>query len=70
MDEKTRHAHRKGVPFHQRSEQEDLCYWWGPSWDVTLKEGIVEEYTPEGWPFPVSVQGKLATTWGKMKQGR
>ena len=27
----------------------------------------VEEYTPEGWPFAVSPQGKLATTWGKIK---
>lgn len=30
----------------------------------------VEEYTPEGWPFAVSTQGKLATTWGRIKQGR
>ena len=29
----------------------------------------VEEYTPEGWPFSVSRQGKLAATWGEMKQG-
>jgi len=27
----------------------------------------VEEYTP---PFSVSPQGKLATTWGEVKQGR
>jgi N-acetylneuraminic acid mutarotase len=29
--------------------------------------GIVEEYTPPGWPFAVSPQGKLATTWGTIK---
>ena len=29
--------------------------------------GTVEEYTPEGWPFAVSPQGKLATTWGTLK---
>ena len=28
----------------------------------------VEEYTPEGWPFSVSPQGKLPTTWGEIKQ--
>ena len=27
----------------------------------------VEEYAPEGWPFAVSPQGKLATTWGTIK---
>ena len=27
----------------------------------------VEEYTPDGWPFAVSPQGKLATTWGTIK---
>ena len=27
----------------------------------------VEEYTPPGWQFAVSPQGKLATTWGTMK---
>ena len=27
----------------------------------------VEEYTPEGWPFTVSPQGKLATAWGTIK---
>ena len=29
--------------------------------------GTVEEYTPAGWPFSVSPQGKLATTWGTIK---
>jgi len=33
--------------------------------DVALS--TVEEYTPEGWPFSVSPQGKLATTWGEIK---
>ncbi len=28
----------------------------------------VEEYTPEGWPFDVSPEDKLATTWGAIKQ--
>ena len=27
----------------------------------------VEEYTPEGWPFAVSSQERLTTTWGKIK---
>ena len=27
----------------------------------------VEEYTPPGWPFAVSPQGKLATAWGTIK---
>ena len=27
----------------------------------------VEEYTPPGWPFAVSPQGKLATMWGTIK---
>ena len=27
----------------------------------------VEEYTPDGWPFAVSPQGKLAATWGTIK---
>jgi len=31
---------------------------------------IVEEYTPEGWPFSVSPHGKLPTTWGEMKSGK
>jgi hypothetical protein len=30
----------------------------------------VEEYTPEGWPFAVSTQGKLPTTWGEIKHSR
>jgi N-acetylneuraminic acid mutarotase len=29
----------------------------------------VEEYTPESWLSPVSLQGKLAATWGNIKQG-
>ncbi len=28
---------------------------------------IVEEYTPEGWPFAVSPQLKLPTKWGEVK---
>ena len=31
---------------------------------------LVEEYTPEGWPFSVSPHGKLSTTWGEMKTGK
>ena len=30
----------------------------------------VEEYTPEGWPFAVSPNDKLPTTWGMMKQNK
>ena len=29
--------------------------------------GTVEEYTPAGWPFSVSPQGKLSTIWGAIK---
>jgi len=36
--------------------------------DVPLSTG--EEYMPEGWPFSVSPQGKLPTTWGEEKKGR
>lgn len=28
----------------------------------------VVEYTPEGWPFSVSFEGKLAITWGEIKR--
>ena len=30
----------------------------------------VEEYTPEGWPFSISPQGKLAAIWGDIKSGK
>jgi RNA polymerase sigma factor (sigma-70 family) len=39
----------------------------GLLWNVALNEGVVEEYTPEGWPFAVSSSGKLPNTWGKLK---
>jgi RNA polymerase sigma factor (sigma-70 family) len=39
----------------------------GAEWNVALNEGIVEEYTPEGWPFGISPRRKLPTEWGKMK---
>jgi hypothetical protein len=29
---------------------------------------ILEEYTPENWNFAVSPAGKLAATWGNIKQ--
>ncbi|MFC1718303.1 Kelch repeat-containing protein, partial [Candidatus Poribacteria bacterium] len=39
------------------------------NWNAPV--AIVEEYTPEGWPFlsesSVSPQGKLPTTWGEIK---
>lgn len=35
--------------------------------DVRVPLPTVEEYTPEGWPFAVFPQGKLTTTWGKLK---
>ena len=34
-------------------------------WPVPL--ATVEEYTPEGWPFSVSPQGKKKITWGRIK---
>jgi RNA polymerase sigma factor (sigma-70 family) len=40
----------------------------GTTWNVALNEGVVEEYTPEGWPFAVSSQMKQPTKWGTMKQ--
>ncbi|MBM3235772.1 sigma-70 family RNA polymerase sigma factor [Candidatus Poribacteria bacterium] len=40
-----------------------------PAW-VGPNLPIVEEYTPEGWPFSVSPHDKLPTTWGEKKQGR
>jgi RNA polymerase sigma factor (sigma-70 family) len=39
----------------------------GTDWDIALEEGIVEEYTPEGWPFSVVPPGKLPTKWGEVK---
>ena len=36
-------------------------------WDLLAPGATVEEYTPEGWPFAVSPQGKLATTWATIK---
>ena len=35
-------------------------------WDEGLLP-TVEEYTPEGWPFAVSSDGKLPSKWGKLK---
>jgi N-acetylneuraminic acid mutarotase len=32
-----------------------------------VKLATVEEYTPEGWPFSISPQVKLPTTWGEVK---
>jgi len=29
---------------------------------------VVEEYTPDGWPFAVSPGNKLASTWGEIRQ--
>ena len=37
---------------------------WGPGGKLLA---TVEEFTPDGWPFAVSPQGKLATTWGGIK---
>ena len=34
---------------------------------LPARTATVEEYTPPGWPFAVSPQGKLATTWGRLK---
>ena len=43
----------------------DLDNWAGPLGERAV--ATVFAYTPEGWPFAVSPQGKLATTWGTMK---
>jgi hypothetical protein len=42
----------------------------GTDWLTVLDNGTAEEYTPEGWPFAVSPQGKLPTNWGQMKQNK
>jgi RNA polymerase sigma factor (sigma-70 family) len=34
---------------------------------VFILSDTVEEYTPEGWPFPVTPPGKLPTKWGAEK---
>ena len=39
----------------------------GSMWNVALNENTVEEYTPEGWSFSISPQGKLPNTWGNIK---
>ena len=38
-------------------------------WDDNISNfsKAVEEYTPEGWPFAVSPNGKLSSKWGKLK---
>lgn len=38
-------------------------------WSGDIELATVEEYTPEGWPFPVSSQDVLKATWGKIKRG-
>ena len=40
------------------------------SWNNPAGISVVEEYTPEGWPFSVSLQNKLTTAWGNIKRGR
>jgi hypothetical protein len=42
-------------------------YAIGGSVDAVVPLSTVEEYTPEGWPFSVSPQGKLAMMWGQLK---
>lgn len=56
--------------FGSSSVVNDRIYVIGgtPSWPAGLS--TVEEYTPEGWPFPVSRQSKLAVTWGSAKLSR
>ena len=39
-------------------------------WTAQNLLSTVEEYTPEGWSFAVSPQGKLPTNWGQMKQNK
>ncbi len=38
-----------------------------PPWEDGQPLAIVEEYTPEGWPFSVLLPGKLPTKWGTVK---
>ena len=39
----------------------------GSTVSYTVILPTVEEYTPEGWSFAVSPNGKLPNTWGKIK---
>jgi len=50
------------------SEVNGKIYAIGGSTAGNVVLSTVEEYTPEGWPFAVSPQGKLAATWGEIKQ--
>jgi len=36
-------------------------------WAAQNVLSTVEEYTPEGWPFAISPNGKLPSKWGKLK---
>jgi hypothetical protein len=56
---------------HSASVVNDKIYVIGGvhDWQLPIMAlSTVEEYTPEGWPFSISSQGKLVTTWGKIKQ--
>jgi RNA polymerase sigma factor (sigma-70 family) len=57
--------------FHSNSVVNGKIYaiGGGTAWNLPLAEGIVEEYTPEGW-FSVSSNGKLPTTWGSRKSNK
>jgi hypothetical protein len=45
-------------------------------WNGEMVVSAVEEYTPEGWPFPedvvssVTPGNKIATLWGSIKRAR
>ena len=51
---------------HSASVVNGKIYAIGGSDGITVFP-TVEEDTPEGWPFAVSPQGKLVTTWGRIK---
>ena len=42
-------------------------YAIGGSSAANIPLATVEEYTPEGWPFAVSPEGRLASKWGEIK---
>jgi len=55
--------------FHSTSAVNGKIYaiGGGTDWETALAEGIVEEYTPEGWqPKAISSHGKLTTVWGRV----
>ncbi|HIE28792.1 TPA: hypothetical protein EYP66_16055 [Candidatus Poribacteria bacterium] len=54
--------------FDKRGERKNYAIGGVGGFNPFSKVATVEKYTPEGWPFAVSPQCKLAVTWGKIKR--